>query len=174
MLMPLAALGVANICALALGLFRERTLKNTIGVAAAASAIMFAGIQFGLSEASDDRIEKFVKKPIVNTFKLQSRGEYFREQADRLDLRPGTLLEIDMGGIGEASGMIIYDVGKLCDVPFGVNQWDKNSSTTISSRKSGPTLMHAREGVRPAKATSPRTRKSRPTMFCCRKTGGWA
>ncbi|MCC6159857.1 MAG: hypothetical protein IT350_17525 [Deltaproteobacteria bacterium] len=152
LLVPACVIGVANAAdwaawiasKLARGRFPADGALTTafVGLAAVGGAVaLFAG-QF---EPSRKHVEGWVEKPQVNTFKLARRGKYFREIADRLDLRPGSVADTDMGGIGAKSGMVIRDVGRLCDVPFGVNQWDEKFVDDYIFAQTRPDIIHARD-----------------------------
>ena len=120
--------------------------QRFVAIPVVIGALIFGFAVFGQFAPSYKHIAKFIKKPIVNTHKLQIRGKYFREMGDNLDLSPGSVLDVDMGGIGAASGMVIYDVGKLCDVPFGINQWHKDFVDQYVFAETKPDFLHVREG----------------------------
>ncbi|MCB9476566.1 MAG: hypothetical protein H6685_06810 [Deltaproteobacteria bacterium] len=152
LMVPMAVIGVARFMSMAAWVTGKitgpewRHARHVASAAILASALGFVAINVGHVAAGSKRVREYVKDPEVNTFKLRKRGYYFREQADRLDLRPGSVLEIDMGGIGEASGMVIYDIGRLCDVPFGINRWDRRFVNDYIYRTKKPDFMHARRG----------------------------
>ncbi|MCL4234552.1 MAG: hypothetical protein KJ042_08540 [Deltaproteobacteria bacterium] len=152
LLVPACVIGVANAAdwaawiasKLARGRFAANGALATglVGMVAIAGA---CGLFFGQFAPSNKHIDGWVEKPQVNTFKLARRGKYFREIADRLDLRPGSVADTDMGGIGAKSGMVIRDVGRLCDVPFGVNQWDEKFVDDYIFTETRPDIIHARD-----------------------------
>ncbi len=152
LLVPACVIALANaadwLAWIASKLARERIAPDgalataLIGIVAATGVAALFEAQF---EPSKKHIAGWIEKPQVNTFKLARRGKYFREIADRLDLRPGSVADTDMGGIGAKSGMVIRDVGRLCDVPFGVNQWDEKFVDDYIFTETRPDIIHARD-----------------------------
>lgn len=152
LMIPLAIVGAARVASAATVLGRrfggrwwnDRAQAFDIAAAALAAAFVVALFLPSLAD-SRERIRAWVKKPQVNTFKLAKRGAYFRKMADRLDLAPGSVGDTDMGGIGAASKMEIVDIGRLCSVPYAINEWHRPFVDQHLFDEARPDFLHARD-----------------------------